>query len=146
MHSATLFYTAPAFGVEFVTEEALARAAAPPPAADLSREEAVEAHVASERYAASRDYPVDEAWIRECGGLSYDRAFRPDGVQRQMAALLGAGDWREELAALMLPVAIIHGRADRLIKVEAGFELARRIPDAEFHAFPGMGHQIVLEL
>lgn len=139
VRSATLFYTAPAFGVEFVTEEALARAAAPPPAADLSRAEAVEAHVASERYAASRDYPFDEAWIRECGGLCYDRGFRPDGVLRQVAALLGAGDWREELAALTLPVAIIHGRADRLIKVEAGFELARRIPTPSSTPFRAWG-------
>lgn len=147
VRSMTLFYTVPAFSPEHLTDEIQQRLAEGLPLAPASsRDEAIAAHVANERYSASTAYAFDEAWITELAGLAYDRGYRPDGVQRQTAAVLGSGDRSPHLTALDLPTAIIHGRADRLLKYQAGIELARLIPDSELHLYPGMGHVVVAPL
>lgn len=147
VRSLVLFYTVPSFSPEYLTQEVMERVAAhaqamPP----TNREEVIEAHVVNERYAASSDYPFDEAWIREAGGRMYDRSYRPDGVLRQTATVLGSGDRSPHLTALTMPAAIIHGRGDRLLKYQASIKLAELIEDAELHLYPGMGHQIVPQL
>lgn len=145
--SMVLFYTVPAFTPEHLTDEVLERLANAPPAAQAAdRDAAIEAHVDNERYSASADYAFDEPWIRELAGRAHDRCYRPDGVQRQTAAVLGSGDRSPHLGGLSLPTAVIHGRADRLLKYQASIELARLIEGAELHLYPGMGHQVVAPL
>ena len=145
VRSLGLFYTAPAF-VEFVTDEIREILLAEAQPIPLSRREKVHALVERARLAASTNSPFDETWAAQLAEMSLDRCDRPDGVTRQAAAIMQAGDWREALEGLTMPVAIFHGRADRLVKVEAGFELARRLSTAELHVYPGMGHEVALPL
>jgi pimeloyl-ACP methyl ester carboxylesterase len=99
-----------------------------------------------ERLSASSEYPFDEAWIRRSKEIYYDRGFRPDGAKRQASVIFRSGDWRNELGRINCPVAIIHGRADRLVNVHAALEMARLIPNAELHLYRGLGHQVAQEL
>jgi pimeloyl-ACP methyl ester carboxylesterase len=146
--SMVLFYTVPAFAAQFLTEELLQSVAtAPPsPAVPATRERAIEDMVERERMTGSTAYPFDEAWTREYAARCYDRSYCPDGVLRQLAAAVGSGDRSAALAQLTLPTAVIHGRVDRLVKIEASLELGRLIPDCEIHIYPGMGHEIVKPL
>ena len=48
-------------------------------------------------------------------------AHRPEGVMRQLAAILTAEDRRPALANLDVPTLVIHGNADPLVPVEAGW-------------------------
>ena len=48
-----------------------------------------------------------------------------DGVSRQGSAVVQSGDWSEALTSLQIPTAVIHGRADRLVKIDAALEIAR---------------------
>jgi pimeloyl-ACP methyl ester carboxylesterase len=144
--SATLFYTAPGFDLAFVGDAIIQALAAPPLTADMPRDAAIAAMVENERLTASTEFPFDEAWIIRSKEMHYDRGFHPDGQQRQASAMVKAGVWLDALADIRCPVAVIHGRADRLVKTEAAFELGRRIPDAEVHIYPGMGHQVIPEL
>jgi pimeloyl-ACP methyl ester carboxylesterase len=146
VRSLGLFYTAPGFGVEFVTDEVREILLAEPQSISLSRREKVDGLVERARLAASTNHPFDQTWATKLAEMSLDRCDRPDGVTRQGAALMQAGDWREDLEGLTMPVAIFHGRADRLVKVEAGFELARRLKTSELHVYPGMGHEVALPL
>jgi pimeloyl-ACP methyl ester carboxylesterase len=114
-----------------------------PAAARLSRAEAIDAYARQERMAGSPGYAFDEAWIRELGGLAYDRCHAPDGIVRQWRALMRAPHSLADLERLAMPAAVIHGRADGLIRASAGIELAARLPSAELHLYPGMGHEIV---
>jgi len=43
------------------------------------------------------------------------------------------------------PTVIIHGSADRIVPVANGQSLARQLPNAEYHEFPGVGHLPHLE-
>lgn len=139
--SLTLIYTAPVFDANFVTEEALGRKDLLPPA-DLSRAEAIAAFVDSQRPCASTAYAFDEARVADLGARSFDRAFRPDGIARQTSAVISSLDRRPALANVTVPTAIIHGRADRLVKEEASIAMAAIIKGAELHLYPGMGHVV----
>ncbi|MGG7566986.1 alpha/beta fold hydrolase [Rhodovulum sp. DZ06] len=70
------------------------------------------------------------------------RAWRPDGVARQRAAMLAAPGRERQLARLRLPVTVIHGRQDPLHRIEAGRAVAAAIPGAEMVEIDGMGHDL----
>ena len=142
VRSMVLFYTAPAFTERFTTDEIRERIGDAPPYVPMARAEAIELYVEGQRLCGSTGYAFDEVWQRELGALSYDRCHRPDGHARQAGAVMTSQDVSDRLPHLSVPTAIIHGRADRLVKVEAGLELARLIPDAELHIYPGMGHTV----
>uniref|UniRef100_UPI0035CA20EB alpha/beta fold hydrolase n=1 Tax=uncultured Sphingomonas sp. TaxID=158754 RepID=UPI0035CA20EB len=147
VRSMVLFYTVPSFTPAYLTDEVLQRlVAAPPMADDIGRADFIEAFVESQRFCGSSGFAFDEAWVRTLGARSYDRCDRVDGAGRQTAAMLGAADRGPHLARLDLPVALIHGRGDRLLKYQASIDMAALIPDAELHLYPGMGHQIVEDL
>jgi pimeloyl-ACP methyl ester carboxylesterase len=146
VRSATLFYTAPGFDMAFIGDDFAEAASRPPLTSNASREDAIATMVANEQMSASSGFPFDDAWILQSKELHYDRGFHPDGAQRQAHAMMTAGSWVDALAQIRCPAAVIHGRADRLVKAEAALVLGRHIPDAEVHIYPGMGHQVIPEL
>ena len=66
--------------------------------------------------------------------------YYPQGVARQLAAVITAPQRRELLRRVRVPSLVIHGEADPLVKVECGIDTARHLPDSELAIFPGMGH------
>ena len=142
LRSLSLIYTAPGLDQRHFFPS-IANGDMEPDPTRLTREAAIEAYVVQERRASSPGYAFNETWIRKLGGLYYDRCHAPEGNSRQWRAILRSPTSFAELERLTMPVAVIHGRADGLIKVEAGIELATRIKHAELHIYPGMGHEIV---
>jgi len=87
-------------------------------------------------------FPYDEEWLRNFVAQSYDRAFNPEGVARQLVAILAQKNRRPELKSLSAPALIIHGSDDPLVLVEGGKNTAADIPDAELMIIDGMGHDL----
>jgi len=146
IRSMTLFYTAPSSGPyagEDLASQVDNRREINP---NTSREAAIEEMVESQRFCGSTAYPFDEAWIRELAGLRYDRSHCPEGPLRQYAAARRAPDRTPALETLATPTAIIHGRADRLIRLEAALDMAKALRNSELHVFPGLGHEIARPL
>ena len=145
VRSMVLFYTVPAFAMEYLTPEILqsVQEMNPPGGGPVSmtREEIIEDFVARERNTNSSAYPFDEVWMRDYVTRCVDRGYCPGGVARQATAAMAIGDLRPDLKTLSLPTAIVHGRADRLLRFEASFDMGQLIPDAELHIYPGMGHE-----
>jgi pimeloyl-ACP methyl ester carboxylesterase len=50
------------------------------------------------------------------------------------------GDWGFELGDVVAPVAVWQGHDDLLVPFGHGRWLAERLPNAEFHPLPGVGH------
>lgn len=71
-----------------------------------------------------------------------ERALRPAGVVRQLAAVAADGDRSALLSRIAAPTHIIHGEADVLIPVAAAIDLQRRIAGATIQIVPGMGHDL----
>lgn len=147
--SLVLFFTVPAFDPRWLSEElqhsilgAPAPSATPP-----SHEEAIAMIVEREQLTRSTAYRFDEAAVLDYAARAAARGYCPGGAARQAAAAATSlGDLSDQLEALKVPTAIIHGREDRLLRVAAGFELGRLISDSELHIYPGMGHEIVAPL
>jgi pimeloyl-ACP methyl ester carboxylesterase len=99
-----------------------------------------------ERILASPGYPFAEAMHRDIGRRAYDRDPDVTGVQRQNAAVLASPDRRAELAALRLPVLVIHGSADVMIRPAGGAAIAAAVPGARSVTYPGMGHDLPVAL
>ena len=106
------------------------------------RDAAIASSVAASRVWASPEY-FDEARLGQLAGAAFDRAFRPEGVARQYAAIMADGASRaEELRTITAPTMVIHGTADTLIDQSGGRRTAELIPGAQLEIIEGMGHDL----
>jgi pimeloyl-ACP methyl ester carboxylesterase len=107
------------------------------------RDRHLEQAVANARLAlAGSAFPLDPDAIRRGAARSYDRAYDPAGVARQLAAALAAGDRTGALRSLRMPALVVHGEVDRIIGVDGGEATAAAIPGARLLRIPGLGHEL----
>ena len=98
------------------------------------------------RQIGSPGFPRHEAWLRAMVARDYDRCFHPEGVGRQLLALLASGNRRPALAGVTAPTLVIHGSDDPLAPVSGGRDTAEAIPGAELLIIEGMGHDFPPEV
>ena len=98
------------------------------------------------RLIGSPGYPPDAQALQARLRASVTRAYRPAGTARQLMAVAADGDRGALVRQIRRPTAVIHGRDDPLVPVDAGRELARLIPGAQLDEIPGMGHDLPAEL
>jgi len=91
-------------------------------------------------------YPKDLDRVGEIAGAAYDRSHNPAGILRQMHAVTASGSRTAALRRVRLPVTVIHGTRDPLIRPSGGRATARAIPDARLRLIEGMGHDLPREL
>jgi pimeloyl-ACP methyl ester carboxylesterase len=109
-----------------------------PPA--TTREEAVAGAVAASRILGSIGFDATEDAQRQRAERKYDRAYRPMGAQRQLAAIYASPDRTEALHQVRVPTLVLHGALDPLIDVSGGRATAAAVPGAELVVLPGVGH------
>ena len=102
----------------------------------------IEHTLATAKVIGSPGYPLDEGLARDLAGQCFDRAFDPEGVARQFAAIQAHGDRRPHLAGVRAPTLVIHGLDDPLVPIDGGRDTAAAIPGAELVEIPGMGHDL----
>lgn len=91
----------------------------------------------------SPKYPKDHDEIWDTAAKAVARGgYYPQGVARQLAAVIVAKDRRRLLRTVQAPALVIHGDADPLVKVECGVDTAEHLPNGELAVFPGMGHDL----
>lgn len=118
-----------------------ARAALLEPA-PRERDAYIEYSVRTGRAFTGDGFPYEEDERRKIAGVIFDRAFDPEGVSRQAAAVFGARPRGEELGHIATPSLVIHGSADPLVPLAAGEATARAIPGAKLEIIQGMGHDL----
>lgn len=82
----------------------------------------------------------DPAAARELAAQSYDRSYYPEGVARQLAALIASGSRAGGLRDLGVPTLVIHGLDDTLVTPSGGERTAHLVPNARLLLLPDMGH------
>lgn len=113
----------------------------------LSRRSAPNREVALEQQAdllAALGSPTvkdDRQVLLHQAALSYDRAFNPDGVKRQIMAILAEPSRVPLLNQLRVPTLVVHGTADPLLPVMHGVHLAAHIQGSQLKLIPGMAHR-----
>lgn len=108
------------------------------------RTEAIERAVIVQRVISSQtpEYAVTDEVRYSRAVEAYDRAYRPDGGIRQLAAIAASPDRTEALGTLKLPVLVMHGDQDPLVNISGGRATAAAIHGADLLVFPGMGHDL----
>jgi len=94
----------------------------------------------------SPTYPVDEERLREVSEASWERGHDPRGVLRQMHAIAASGNRTAALRKLDLPVTVMHGTSDPLVRPSGGRATAHAIPGARLRIFEGLGHDLPRDL
>lgn len=112
---------------------------APPP---KEREAFIEHDVGIFRAISGNGFAFDEEWVHKLSARAYDRSFYPEGVGRQLVAILTQRNRKPALASVTAPTLVIHGTDDPLVSIEAGKDTAEAIPGAELMIIEGMGHDL----
>jgi pimeloyl-ACP methyl ester carboxylesterase len=123
-------------GVGQPTPEALEALLTPSPP---ERAAYIEAASAKAMIWASRRYG-DRARAEVLAAENFDRGIYPEGVARQLAAMLASGPRVEGLRAVEVPTLVIHGLDDTLIQPDGGERTAELIPGARLMLVEDMGH------
>lgn len=98
------------------------------------------------RVIGSPAYPAAEDRLQRRVRNDYERGWYPQGVARQMAAIVADGDRRPMLKTVKAPTLVIHGEADPLVPIAGGRDTAASIAGARLLTIPGMGHDLPLAL
>ena len=94
----------------------------------------------------SPGYPPDEERLQRRVRSDFERGWYPQGVARQMAAIVADGDRRPMLKSIGASTLVIHGEGDPLVPLAGGRDTADNIPGARLLTIPGMGHDLPLGL
>ncbi len=86
-------------------------------------------------------YPLDSK-MKETIADAIKRSYYPQGIQRQLAALIAEPAIKTKLRAMRTPILVIHGDQDKLVPLENGLEVANNAPNSELVIIKGMGHMI----
>jgi pimeloyl-ACP methyl ester carboxylesterase len=124
------------------TPEAMALLMARPPS---TRDEYIANAVSSSRLLHGSVLPFDEARAADRAAASFDRCFHPQGVGRQLVAIIASGDRTEALAGVDVPTLVVHGDADPLVGHSGGVATAEAVPGAQLLTIEGMGHDLPVD-
>jgi pimeloyl-ACP methyl ester carboxylesterase len=106
----------------------------------------VELGLKGRRIVGSPGYVDPDDTVRQELGEAFDRCNHPQGVARQMAAVIASGSRVELLRRVQAPALVIHGKDDPLVHPEGGRHTAEQIPGARLEEIEGMGHDLPLGL
>lgn len=104
-------------------------------------EAAIEHGVALTRLIACAQH-FDEAEARARVVAAAARGVNPEGVGRQLLAIVASGSRADGLASLDLPALVVHGREDQLVDFSGGARTAELIAGADFLAIDDMAHDL----
>jgi pimeloyl-ACP methyl ester carboxylesterase len=116
------------------------------PADPANRKEVVDRAMGVFRLVGSPAFPTPERQLRANVERALDRSVNPDGMARQMVAVVASGDRTPLLRKIACRALVIHGAADPLVPVACGVDTAAAIPGATLHVIEGMGHDLPPQL
>lgn len=106
-------------------------------------ESVIERNIKVRRALQSPAYPKTDEEIRDSATRAIERAgYHPQGVTRQLAAIIAAAERRPLLRTIKAPSLVIHGEDDPLVPAACGVDTAKHLPNAELKLFPGMAHDL----
>jgi len=90
----------------------------------------------------SPGYPPHEQEVRDRIVREFRRSYHPAGILRQTRAILATGSLSSATRRIRVPVSVIHGKADPLVRPVAAEQLGYLMPHARVEMIDGMGHDL----
>lgn len=109
------------------------------------RKSAIERSVEISKVISSPFY-FDEARARDLAERSYDRCNCPDGVARQLMAILVSPDRSDSLKGVKIPTLVIHGLLDKFVDPSGGIATADAIAGSKLITLEDMAHDFPVQL
>lgn len=106
-----------------------------------SREQAIEQQADLLAALGSPQVQDDRQALLKQAAASYDRAYNPEGIKRQIMAILAESSRVELLNRLRVPTLVVHGTSDPLLPVMHGVHLAAHIQGSQLRLIPGLAHR-----
>ena len=106
------------------------------------RSQVIQATRNNNRMFGGEHYDSCEVGIGRFVERAYDRAQRPEGFLRQLAAILTDGDRGPALRDVTLPFLAIHGEVDPLVNKDGSEDLVANAPNSSLHLLPKVGHDL----
>src|SRR3954470_3602124 len=88
--------------------------------APAEREAFIEHMVKAWSVISSPGFPRDEAEMRAELERAYERGHDAAGTGRQLAAVMASGDRTASLKDIRVPTLVVHGEADKLVRISGG--------------------------
>lgn len=107
-----------------------------------SAEEAIEHTLRLLGVIGSPGFRMSDAELRQRVTAAVSRSYYPEGIVRQMVAVMADKSRADELVSMAVPTLVAHGKNDLLVPMACGEDTARRIPGARFISIEGMGHDL----
>ena len=107
-----------------------------------TREALIRYYVELYRTIGGPSYDQPEADLRAAIEASVNRAQNPDGMLRQLRAIMADTRRAQALAGVRAPTLVLHGREDPLVPLNCGADTARRIPESRYVVIERMGHAL----
>ncbi len=92
------------------------------------------------RLIGSPAYPQEMPAFVDHLRATVERSYHPQGVSRQLLAVVADTDRHLLLRRIACPTLVLHGSSDPLVPIVCGQDTAARIPGSRFEAIEGMGH------
>ena len=106
----------------------------------LDRDAAIDGYIAAWRSYNGSGFDFDEDHVRACAERSFDRAYHPVGVGRQVTAITpGLLKAEQRISA---PTIVFHGDEDPLFGLDHPRLIVQNISGAELEIVRGMGHEM----
>ncbi|WP_308198654.1 alpha/beta hydrolase [Hoyosella sp. YIM 151337] len=118
------------------------RALLRPPPRNATTEDLIEHSARNFHMLGGPAFPREHDELRELARTQIERSYYPQGMVRQLAAVLGSGSLRPYAARIQAPTTVIHGTNDPLLKPACGRAVARAIPGSRLVMIDGMGHDL----
>lgn len=90
----------------------------------------------------SPGFPPREQEVRDRIVRDYRRSYHPAGILRQTRAILATGSLSSSTRRIRVPVSVIHGKADPLVRPVAAEQLGYLMSHARVELVEGMGHDL----
>ncbi len=116
------------------------------PGARATRKEYVDYYMLLASKVGSRTFSVSADAQRERFEYMYDRNFCPEGVTRQLLAVLRNGDNTDTLKRITVPCLVINGEQDPICLPPHARHIAALIPNSRLVLLKDMGHGLEKEV
>lgn len=103
-------------------------------------------HIKKWQIIGSPDYPSSVSYLNGYVDGMLQRGITTKGTLRQMLAIMSSSNREKALSKLDIPSLVIHGDRDGLVNVAGGKATAEAIPNSKLKIYPGMGHDLPVEL
>jgi pimeloyl-ACP methyl ester carboxylesterase len=89
----------------------------------------------------SPGFPASDSELQSVAEREVNRSpYDPNGIGRQLVAILGSSPRHEVLRTVTCPFLVLHGVDDPLVPVTGGRDTAAAVPGAKLVEIAGMGH------